>query len=183
MELCETFFISWATEKSMRMKGASIFSSVGAAIAQAHVIAAELRADDPAYQSLVAVRVDDERGNRSPLVCPSRTVRPDKDEQLPARRVVNRHDGWRCSSSPSLACSSTSLASVAPRPSCRPAGRLEGTLKNSSGCEIALDLEQTIVFSEPLTARQRPGFDLATSHGHGKVSDERVFGLRPTGAR
>ena len=38
-------------------------SRVGAAIAQAHVIAAELRADDPAYQSLVAVRVDDERGN------------------------------------------------------------------------------------------------------------------------
>ena len=39
------------------------FSSVGAAKARAHVIAAELRADDPAYQSLVAVRVDDERGN------------------------------------------------------------------------------------------------------------------------
>ena len=63
LELCDTFFISWATEKSMRMKGASISRPSGLQKPGAHVIAAELRADDPAYQSLVAVRVDDERGN------------------------------------------------------------------------------------------------------------------------
>jgi hypothetical protein len=52
---------------------------------------------------------------------------------------------------------------------------LKGTFKFGNRTKLALDLEQTIVFGEPLAARQRAGLDLAAAHDDGEISDEGVF--------
>ena len=48
---------------------------------------------------------------------------------------------------------------------------------NAGRTEFAFDLHQPIVFCEALTARQRPGLDLAASHCDGKVGNDRIFSL------
>src|SRR5579859_921522 len=53
----------------------------------------------------------------------------------------------------------------------------KGTFIDCSRSQLALDLEQAIVFCEPLASRQRSGLDLSPAHGNREISDERVLGF------
>ena len=44
-------------------------------------------------------------------------------------------------------------------------------------CPIGLDLQEPVVFGDPLAAAGRAGLDLAAAHGHGEVGQEGVLGL------